>query len=133
MRILFVCIILTSICSCKQKLEEPYSFFGDHDLKNGNYKLVGIGMEGQQINGFKNFSIDDSNTLVEMQKKWVFDHKINAMSCGFDYEIQLLKDSILINQGFVNLECGYLNTKQQKWLYFPPEYLSNYTSVFKQL
>ena len=82
--------------------EPIYSFFGDHDLKHGNYKLVGIGMEGQQINGFKNFSIDDSNTLVEMQKKWVFDHKINAMSCGFDYEIQLLKEKKLVYYCFID-------------------------------
>ncbi len=127
---LFLLVLLTS---CKKRLENPLSFFGNSELKEGKYKLIGVAMEGQHIEGFGSFYIDDLTTLQKMSEQWKFEYKSEPMACGFGYELSFLKDTVVLNHGLLNLECGYLNTDQQNWLYFPSNYLTDHVSKFKKL
>ncbi len=129
----YIFFLLLTLTSCKNRLSEPISFFGNYELQDGNYKLVGIGLQGEHIEGYKNFYIDDIETLQKMREQWVFEYSTEPMACGFGYELRFLRDTLVLSQGLLNLECGYLNTKRQKWLHFPSKYLTDHVSKIKEL
>ena len=71
-KILVAIIALVLFSSCKEKLAEPILFFENYDLKSGKYRLEGHQIEGEIIDDFTNFYIDDPETLIKMQKQWIF-------------------------------------------------------------
>lgn len=91
-RILITILSLTILSNCKEKLKQPISFFEDYDLTSGKYKLEIYHVEGEIIDDFKNFYIDDSETLNKMKKQWIFKYKSEVMPCGFGYELHLIED-----------------------------------------
>lgn len=129
LKILIVIFSLTILSHCKEKLTKPISFFEDYDLNSGKYKLEVYQIEGEIIDDFKKFYIDDSETLKKMQKQWIFKYKSEVMPCGFGYELHLVKDHTIIKKTLINIDCQYM----QGWIHFPKEYLTDHKIHFKRI
>jgi hypothetical protein len=124
--------LLILITSCKEKLSEPEHFFGTIDLRDGNYKLVGFGLEGLWVDDFRNFYVDDLTTLQKMQRQWIFEYAVPPSPCGYGYKLKLMRDTIVINEALVNIDCEYMNANEQPWRYFPANYLTDHKASFKR-
>jgi len=131
--LLFLSSVVVLLTSCKQRLDEFEPFFGTADLSKGNYKLIGIGLEGLWVDDFRNFYIDDVQTLQQMQNQWVLDYSVPATACGYGYYLKLVKDTVVIKEAYVNLECEYLYSKEHPWRSFPANYLTDHKASFKTL
>jgi len=128
-KILFVSIIL--LCSCRGRLPEEIKFFENYDLSTGGYKLLVFGEEGQWIDDYRDFYIDDTEVLRKMQKQWVFKYQSDIMACGYGYLIMLVDRDNVLKEVAVNIECDceYMTG----WVYFPRRYLSDYKTHFKRM
>ena len=126
-------LLLILQTSCKEKLAEPEHFFGTIDLTEGNYKLVGLGLEGLWVDDFRNFYVDDLTTLQKMQRQWIFEYSVPPTACGYGYKLKLLKDTTVIKGAFVNIDCEYMSAKGHPWRYFPANYLTDHKANFKRL
>ncbi|MCX8523644.1 hypothetical protein OF897_06880 [Chryseobacterium formosus] len=127
--ILVAIIALVLFSSCKEKLAEPILFFENYDLKSGKYRLEGHQIEGEIIDDFTNFYIDDPETLITMQKQWIFKYKSGIQPCGYGYSIVLKENNKIIKQTLVNIDCEYMSG----WIYFPKEYLTDYKNHFVKM
>ncbi|MBD3905268.1 hypothetical protein NAL32_07265 [Chryseobacterium sp. Ch-15] len=128
-RILITILSLTIVSNCNEKLSQPISFFEDYDLTSGKYKLEIYHVEGEIIDDFKNFYIDDPETLNKMKKQWIFKYKSEVMPCGFGYELHLIEDKKVIKKTLINIDCEYMSG----WVYFPKEYLTDHKNHFKRI
>ncbi|MCL2097823.1 MAG: hypothetical protein FWH23_03580 [Bacteroidales bacterium] len=127
--ILFIAISL--FCSCRGRLPETVIFFENYDLSTGEYKLLVFGGEGQWIDDYRDFYIDDTEVLTKMQKRWVFKYQSDIMACGYGYSILLVDRNKVLKEVEVNIECDceYMSG----WIYFPRSYLSDYKNHFKKM
>ena len=125
--ILFVSIILL-FAGCK-RLPSEVKFFENYDLSTGEYKLLVFGIEGEWIDDYRDFYIDDIEVLKEMQKQWVFKYKSDILACGYGYIVMLVNNDELLKEVAVNVECEYMTG----WIRFPKSYLSNYKTHFKRM
>jgi hypothetical protein len=114
------------ISGCKEKLENEYSFFKDIDLEKGKHKLLVYPLEGEIIDDFTHFYIEDISTLKEMQQKWIFKHKSDIMPCGYGYSLLLVDENSILNKKSVNIDCEYMSD----WIHFPKHYLTDYKKSF---
>ena len=128
-KILFISIIL--LCSCRGRLPEEIIFFENCNLSTGEYKLLVFGEEGQWIDDYRDFYIDDTEVLKKMQKQWVFKYQSDILACGYGYSIMLVDKDKVIKEVAVNIECDceYMTG----WVYFPIRYLSDYKTHFKRM
>lgn len=94
--ILLIFVLLFS--GCNEKLTEEIWFFEDYDVENGEYKLVGYGLEGETIEGYDNFYIDDTETLKKMKKQWVFNKKSKIQPCGYGYALYLVDENEILKK-----------------------------------
>lgn len=122
-------LILLTLFGCKEKLPEEYRFFGNHNISSGDYKLKVIGTQGTWIENYRDFYIDDLETLERMQEQWVFNYKTTPMSCGYGYNIGLYHNDTLVESKSVNIECEYMSG----WIYFPSNYLTDHIQSFKRM
>lgn len=122
-------VIFLLFTNCREKLEEPVSFFENYDVSSGRYKLEIHQVEGELIDDFRNFYIDDPLTLNKMKRQWVFKYKSDIKSCGYGYLIALKEDNKSIKQTLVNLDCEYMSG----WIYFPKKYLLDHKNHFKRI
>lgn len=128
-RILIVIFSLLLLYNCKEKLSKPISFFENYDLNSGKYRLEVNQVEGEIIDDFKRFYIDDPETLSKMQKQWIFKYKSSVQPCGYGYSIVLKENNKILKQTFVNLDCEYMSG----WIYFPKEYLTDHKDHFVKM
>jgi len=128
-KLAFIFIIFFALIGCKEKLSEEYDFFGGKDLSNGKYKLLVYGTEGEWIDDFQDFYIDDITTLQNMQKQWTFKYKTDPWACGYGYFLKFVDDKSVLNRKAVNIDCEYL----AGWIYFPRNYLEDHKSSFKRM
>jgi len=128
-RILISIISLIILSNCKEKLPQTISFFENYDLNSGKYRLEAYQVEGKSIDGFKNFYIDNAETLSKIKKQWVFKYKSEIMPCGFEYELHLVENHKIVKKTLVNIDCEYM----EGWIYFPKEYLTDYKNHFKRI
>ena len=122
-------LTLLTLFGCKERLSEEYRFFGNYDLKNGDYKLIVIGTEGAWIEDYCDFYIDDVETLERMQDQWVFKYKTTPMSCGYGYNIRLVNEDKTVEEKSVNVDCEYMTG----WIFFPKNYLTDHIQSFKRM
>lgn len=118
-----------TLFGCKERLSEEYKFFGNHDLSSGDYKLIVFGTEGARIEDYRDFYIDDIETLERMQKQWVFKYKTTPMSCGYGYNIRLVSKDKILEEKSVNVDCEYMTG----WIFFPRNYLTDHIESFKRM
>ena len=121
--------MLMTLFGCKEKLSEEYRFFGNRDLKSGDYKLIVIGTEGSWIEDYRNFYIDDVETLCQMQEQWVFKYKTTPQACGYGYNIRLVYKDKVLEEKSVNIDCEYMTG----WIFFPRNYLTDHIHSFKRM
>ena len=126
-KILLVSIILLFI-GC-EKLPSEIKFFENYDLSTGEYKLLVFGTEGEWIDDYRNFYIDDIGVLKKMQKEWVFKYKSDILACGYGYIVMLVNADEVLKEVAVNIECEYMTG----WVRFPKQYLSNHKKHFKRM
>lgn len=127
---LFTLLFLNTLLllGCQDKLDRKIILFDKYDFNSGEHKLIFYGQEGRIIKNYPNFYIDDIKTLNAIKKEWCFTKKSDIMSCGYSYNMQLIKnDSVLIEKS-INVECEYMSG----WLYFPKEFLVKHKSSFKK-
>lgn len=128
-KFLFFLLSIFLLISCKEKLNEEYHFFNLENFDSGKYKLLVFGLEGEWIDDFRDFYIDDISTLKQMQQQWTFKYKSEVMPCGYGYKIVLVNKEEIINEKYINIDCEYMSG----WIYFPENYLSDYKSSFKKM
>lgn len=128
-KFLLIVSLLFILSGCKDKLKEEYHFFKSENLNSGNYKLLVYGLEGEIIDDYIDFYIDDISTLKQMQKQWIFKYKSEVMPCGYGYRVVLVNEKEIINEKYINIDCQYMSG----WIYFPKKYLSDYKSSFKKM
>jgi len=127
MKILLIPIILL-FAGC-ERLPSKIKFFENYDLSTGEYKLLVFGTEGEWIDDYRDFYIDDIETLKEMQKQWIFKYKSEVMACGYGYIVMLVDSNKVLKKTAVNIDCEYM----EGWIRFPKSYLSNYKAHFKRM
>ena len=133
MKSLILSILLILIFSgCSKNLDNKIVFFKDYNFNSGDFRLYGFGGEGTGIDDVRNFVIQDSVTLNQIKKKWIFKYKSDVMPCGFDYHFVLIEKDRMLKQFNVNLDCEYM-TFEKKWLKFPKHYLSDFKGKFEIL
>src|SRR5690606_30006616 len=103
-KLLLIIITFFSIISCSEKLPNKIYFFDNINLKNGEYKLLVYGTEGEWIEDYKDFYIDDVKTLEIMKKQWVFNKKSDVMPCGYGYSIYLINNDSILKNVYVNID-----------------------------
>ncbi len=121
--LLYILAILLTLTSCSSK----FSFFENYDLSSGKYKVLVFADEGDWIENYRNFYIDDIETLIKMKKQWVFNQKSEVMPCGYGYNIYLVDEDTILKNISVNIDCEYMTG----WWKFPKEYLTKHKSSFK--
>ena len=126
LKYIFLVFVVTG---CREKLDREFVFFKDCNLDNGNYKLLVYATEGEWIDDYRDFYIDDVETLKRMQKQWIFRHKAEVMSCGYGYRLQLVDEKRILLSKSVNIECEYMSG----WIYFPEAYLKEHKESFKKM
>jgi hypothetical protein len=119
-------ILSLFISGCKEKLEIEYSFFNNIEVEKGKHKLLVFPLEGEIIDDFTHFYIEDVSTLKKMQQEWVFKHKSDIMPCGYGYLLMLVDEDSIINKKSINIDCEYMSG----WIYFPKKYLTDYKKSF---
>lgn len=122
----FFLMLSIFISGCIEKLEKEYSFFNNIELEKGKHKLLVYPLEGEFIDDFKHFYIEDISTLKEMQQEWIFKHKSDIMPCGYGYSLLLVDENSIINKKNVNIDCEYMSG----WIHFPKHYLTDYKKSF---
>ena len=125
-KILYFLMLSLFISGCKEKLEIEYSFFNNIELEKGKHKLLVFPLEGEIIDDFTHFYIEDISTLKKMQQEWVFKHKSDIMPCGYGYLLMLVDEDSIINKESINIDCEYMSG----WIYFPKKYLTDYQKSF---
>jgi len=126
-KILLVSIILLFV-GC-ERLPNKIKFFENYDLSTGEYKLLVFGTEGEWIDDYRDFYIDDIEVLKKMQKEWIFKYKSDILACGYGYVVMLVNRDEVLKEVAVNIECEYMTG----WIRFPKKYLSNYKAHFKRM
>ncbi|MDD3771039.1 MAG: hypothetical protein RBT46_07630 [Weeksellaceae bacterium] len=126
--LILISFIFTLI-SCSEKLPKEISFFENYDVKNGKYKVLVYGSEGEWIEDYKDFYIDDVKTLDKMKRQWVFNKKSDVMPCGYGYNIYLVDEENILKNVAVNIECEYMSS----WIKFPKKYLTKHQKYFKRM
>ena len=126
-KILLISITLLFI-GC-EKLPSEIKFFENYDLSTGEYKLLVFGTEGEWIDDYQDFYIDDIKVLKKMRKEWVFKHKSDILACGYGYIVMLVNADEVLKEVAVNIECEYMTG----WVRFPKQYLSNHKKHFKRM
>lgn len=94
-----------------------------------NYKLLVCGQEGEHIDNYSDFYIDDVQTLQEIKKQWVFKNKSKVSPCGYGYSVVLVDDKAILKKTLVNIDCEYMSG----WIYFPKAYLEDHKGSFKKM
>jgi len=126
-KILLVSITLL-FAGC-ERLPSEIKFFENYDLSTGEYKLLVFGTEGEWIDDYRDFYIDDIEVLKKMQKEWVFKYKSDILACGYGYIVMLVNSDEVLKEVAVNIDCEYMTG----WIRFPKRYLSNYKAHFKRM
>lgn len=122
-------IVVLSMTSCYKSLDEKIVFFEGIDFDSGNYKLLVYGTEGDWIEDYQDFYIDDIQTLNEIKKQWVFTKKSDAMPCGYGYNLELVNQSKILKSTSINIDCEYMSG----WIRFPKKYLTDHKKSFKKM
>jgi len=126
-KILFISIVLL-FAGCK-RLPSEIKFFENYDFSTGEYKLLVFGTEGDWIDDYRDFYIDDIEVLKKMQKQWVFKYKTKTWACGYGYIVMLVDSNEVLKEAEVNIDCKYMTG----WIRFPKRYLSNHKAHFKRM
>ena len=113
-------VVLISALFLTSCLDEKVVFFEGIDFESGDYKILVYGMEGEWIEDYRDFYIDDIKTLKKMKRQWVFRWKSDVMPCGYGYSLLLVNQSEIIKRTSINIDCGYMSG----WIRFPKRYLS---------
>src|SRR5690606_10168096 len=114
---------------CSEKLPSEVTFFENYDMNSGKYKILIYGSEGEWIEGYRDFYIDDIQTLEKIKKQWVFRKKSEVMSCGYSYILYLVDENTVLKNESINIACEYMTG----WIKFPKEYLTEHKSSFKRM
>jgi hypothetical protein len=114
---------------CRKNLEAEIVLFDKIDFNSGEYKLVFYGGEGGIIENYFNFYIDDSKTLNQIKKQWIFSKKSEIYSCGYSYNMVLVKKESEVFSKQINIECEYMSG----WVYFPKDFLLKHKKSFKKI
>ena len=128
-KFLIIFLFIISSISCSEKLPNEISFFENYEVENGKYKLYVIGTEGEWIEDYRDFYIDDIETLKKMKTQWVFKEKSEVMPCGYGYILYLVNDKEVLKSEAINIDCEYMTG----WIKFPREYISDYKNQFIRL
>ncbi|MBL4754371.1 MAG: hypothetical protein JKY52_12355 [Flavobacteriales bacterium] len=128
-QILLNIFLILLLIGCQEKLEAEYVFFEDCDFDTGGYKLLVYGDEGEWIEDYRDFYIDDVETLKRMQKQWVFKYKSDVKPCGYGYHLKLVDGKKVLKSKSVNIDCEYMSG----WVYFPKLYLTEHKNSFKKM
>ena len=127
--ILLCCLFIFSLNGCYEPLDKKIVFFENMDVTSGNYKLLVYGTEGEWIEDYQDFYIDDIKTLKKMKRQWVFTKKSDVMPCGYGYAIYLVNQTEILKKTYVNIDCEYMSG----WVRFPSYYLSAHKKSFKRM
>ena len=128
--LIITALLLLGFLLCgKVKLKNEYDFFYNNDLSTGKYKFLAFWDYNILIEGYKDFYIDDIETLLKMQKQWVFKYQSEILACGWGYRIFLVDDNNVLNQIALNIDCEYLDG----WIYFPKNFLTDHVASFKRM
>lgn len=124
--LLVLVLLFFSSIGCKKELPNELLFFENHPVENGKYRLYFLGTEGEWIEGYKDFYIDNIPTLVQMKKQWVFRHASDIMPCGYGYTVYLVNENKILKTKAINIEYEYMSG----WIEFPKKYLTQYKNQF---
>nr|WKN37410.1 hypothetical protein K4G66_01640 [Tunicatimonas sp. TK19036] len=128
-KLIILLLLVIDLVGCHEKLDEELVYFEDVDFSSGDYKIYVFATEGEWIEDYKNFIIDDIEILNEIKKRWVFEHKIPPSACGYGYNLKLVDNEKIVKSTSINVDCEYMSG----WIEFPKEYLSDYKSAFERL
>lgn len=122
-------LLILSTTSCYESLDRKVVYFAEIDFESGNYKLLVYGMEGEWIEDYRDFYIDDIQTLNRMKRQWVFTKKSDEMPCGYGYSLKLVNQSEILKSTSINIDCEYMSG----WIRFPRKYLEDHKKSFKRM
>ncbi|SFN60918.1 hypothetical protein SAMN05421741_10817 [Paenimyroides ummariense] len=128
-KILIILFSLVLFIGCSEKLPNEVYFFENYEVENGKYKLFVIGTEGEWIDDYKDFYIDDIETLKKMKTQWIFSEKSEVMPCGYGYIIYLVNKKEVLKSEAINIECEYMSG----WIKFPKKYITEYKDKFVRM
>lgn len=126
---LLIISLIYCLFGCTESLDKEIVFFDKIDFNSGNYKIYVFASEGAWIKDYKDFVIEDIETLNKIKDKWVFKNKVPPTSCGYGYNLKLVDTTNILKSVNINFDCEYMSG----WIQFPKEYLSEFTESFKPL
>lgn len=125
----FLLFSILFVLSCQENLQRKIVLFDKVDFNSGEYKLVFYGEEGEIIENYYKFYIDDIKTLNDIKKQWVFTKKSDIYSCGYNYSMEVIKKDSTVFCKSINVDCEY----RSGWIYFPKEFLLMHKKSFKKI
>lgn len=129
MKYIFITLTFLLLISCSEKLENEITYFEKTDFNSGDYKIYLFDVFRNKKTDFPIKLLDDTTALNTIKSQWIFKNHIHPTSCGYNYQIMLVKDYKVIKQTKINTNCEYMTG----WIEFPKEFLSDNLDKFRSL